>query len=255
MLVHMGVNLTALAPVGGPGMYQKLVYQIHGLGGLLPIVEWSCIFLPILFHGILGLLIIRGGLPNTGSYPYAANVRFSLQRITGIIAFVYIVYHVFHMHGWFHFEAWLDAVARPLGGASFRPYNAASSLRSAMQGLWVPTVYAIGLAACTFHLANGVWTMGITWGIWTSPKAQRGAAAICGFLGVGVGLVSIGALAGSVMVDVDRAVEVEDRMYRIKVTSGEIDPEVGVKKRSSPGIPSVSFDPQAVANDTNDVKS
>ena len=176
MIVHMLVNLTVLERIGGPGMYQKLVYQIHGLGGLLWTVEWLFIFGPLLFHGIIGLLIIRGGLSNTGAYPYPSNIRYSLQRITGIVAFVFVVYHVFHMHGWFHFDAWVAGVVEPLGGGRFRPYNAATSLAMAMAGFWIPAVYVIGLVACVFHLANGLWTMGITWGVWTSPKAQRGAS-------------------------------------------------------------------------------
>jgi hypothetical protein len=59
------------------------------------------------------------------------------------------------------------------------------------------------------------------------------AAILC--LGLGVGLLSVGAGAfiGAVTVDVDRAVEIEDRMYKVKVASGEIDPEQGEKKRTS----------------------
>ena len=232
MIVHMMVNLTALDFIGGPSMYQRAVYQIHGLGGLLLFVEWSCIFLPILFHGLIGLLIIREGLSNTGSYPYPANIRYSLQRITGILAFVFILYHVFHMHGWFHFHAWLEGVALPLGGAQFKPYNAASSLVRAMSGFWIPAVYAAGLAACTFHLANGLWTMGITWGVWTSARAQQAAAYLCGVFGLFVGLVSVGALLGALLVDVDSARTIEDRMYSQKVSSGELDLQRSQHKRA-----------------------
>ena len=77
------------------------------------------------------------------------------------------------MHGWIHADVWMRYVAEPLGGANFRPFNAASTLAQALSGMMVPTFYAIGVAACIFHLANGIWTMGITWGVWTSPAAQR----------------------------------------------------------------------------------
>ncbi len=232
MMVHLIVNLSVLPVIGGPGMYQKLVYQIHGLGGLLPFVEWGFIFGPILFHGIIGLWIVRSGLSNTGSYPYPANIRYSLQRITGIVAFVFILYHVFHMHGWFHFEAWRVGVLDPLAGAQFKPYSAASSLGQAMAGFWVPAVYAVGLAACTFHLINGLWTMGITWGVWTSPKAQEGAANVCGLVGVVVGVVAIGALVGSLSVNPQEAKIAEDRMFQHKITSGELPERESLHKRS-----------------------
>jgi succinate dehydrogenase / fumarate reductase cytochrome b subunit len=231
MIVHLVVNLTALEGVGGPSMYQKLVYQIHGFGGLLPVLEWTFIFGPILFHGIIGLLIIREALPNTGSYPFPSNIRYSLQRITGIVAFVFILYHVFQMHGWFHFQAWQAGVVEPLAGAQFKPFNAASSLGRAMQGFWIPAFYVLGLAACVFHLANGLWTMGITWGIWTSPKAQNGALYVCGTVGVVLGVISLGALIGAMSVDEKLALEVEQRMFDHKVASGEIDPRDGAHKR------------------------
>ena len=135
---------------------------------------------------------------------------------------MFIFYHVFHMHGWFHFHAWflgLTACSRWVC-AEFKPYNAASSLVRAMSGFWVPAVYAIGLAACTFHLANGFWTMGITWGVWTSARAQQAAAYLCGMFGLFVGIVSAGALPGALLVDVDSARTIEDRMYSQKVSSG-----------------------------------
>ena len=63
------------------------------------------------------------------------------------------------------------------------PYNAASTAAEAMQAsLIVPILYAIGVLSCVFHLANGIWTFGITWGIWVTPAAQRWAN--CGLPGV-----------------------------------------------------------------------
>ncbi len=114
MVVHLTVNASIW---NGAGTFQGAVYDIHSLGRLLPIVEWGFIFLPLLFHAILGVVIIQGGLPNHSSYPLKANIRYSLQRASGMVAFVFIMWHVFHMHGWFHTQWWLDSVAKPLGGA------------------------------------------------------------------------------------------------------------------------------------------
>ena len=44
-----------------------------------------------------------------------------------MIAFVFIFWHVFHMHGWFHADWWQRAVAHYPYGGIFRPYNAAST--------------------------------------------------------------------------------------------------------------------------------
>jgi len=210
MVVHLVTNASVLA---GPEVFQKNVYSIHSVGPLLPLVEWTFIFIPILFHGIIGLVIIAGGLPNTGDYPYSGNVRYSLQRASGIIAFLFIMGHVFHMHGWFHGEWWLKSVADPLGGAEFRAYNAASTASYALRSRIVQALYAIGTTACVFHLGNGLWTMGITWGVWTTPKAQRRAGWLCGFIGVATLVVGLSALFGMVNVNKQEAVRNEDQMY------------------------------------------
>ncbi len=229
MVVHLLTNASVLA---GPEVFQKNVYAIHGLGPLLPLVEWGFIFLPILFHAIIGVVIVAGGLPNTGNYPYSGNVRYALQRATGMIAFVFIAWHVFHMHGWFHSEWWLKYLAEPLGGARFRPYNAASSAALALQSGVVVTLYAIGITACVYHLANGIWTMGITWGVWTSPQAQRRAGWLCSGIGIAILVLGMSALFGMARVDRQQALEKEDQMYegRLQLLEVPATPE----KRFSP---------------------
>ncbi|MCA9122550.1 MAG: succinate dehydrogenase cytochrome b558 subunit [Planctomycetaceae bacterium] len=234
MCVHLVTNASVL---DSSATFQRAVYQIHSLGSILPLVEWLFIFAPILFHGIVGVVIIRGGLPNYGSYKYTSNLRYTLQRATGMIAFVFIMWHVFQMHGWFHFDAWLEGVAAPLGGAQFSPYNAASSLGAAMRGVAVPLLYAVGVLSCVFHLANGIWTMGITWGVWVSAAAQRRADLVCAAFGIALAVVGLSAIGGAVRIGnndaaYEEAVEVEDKMWTAKTESGEIDPEKALHKRS-----------------------
>lgn len=230
MVVHLCVNASVL---DSPATFQRNVYGIHGLGRILPLVEWTLIFIPILFHAILGVVIIRSGLPNSNVYNYAANRRYTWQRSTGMIAFVFILWHVFHMHGWFHIEPWIEHVARRLWGGQFRPYNAASSAAAAIQASWlIQILYAVGLLACVFHLANGLWTMGITWGIWITPQAQRRADYLCGAFGILLAVVGLAALWGFRQVDIDQARSVEDRMYQARVDAGEINP--APHKRSPP---------------------
>lgn len=225
MVVHLLVNASVLE---SPNTFQKNVYQIHSLGALLPVVEWTFIFIPILFHAIVGVVIVAGGIPNTGAYPYAANRRYTLQRITGMIAFVFIALHVFHMHGWFHNSYWMDRIVNPLGGGQFRAYSAVSSAGEALQsGAWV-AVYLIGILACVYHLANGIWTMGITWGVWISPEAQKRALRICTVFGVLLAVVGVSALFGMRQYGTGEklieARQAEDKMYEAKIESGELEP-------------------------------
>lgn len=223
MVIHIVTNASVL---NGPATYQNAVYQIHSLGKILPVVEWVFIFIPILFHAIVGVLIIREGLPNTTSYPYLGNVRYTLQRATGIVAFVFIMWHVFHMHGWFHADVWLEHVARPLGGWKFRPFNAGSTGGAAMQqSLIVVALYVIGVLSCVFHLANGMWTMGITWGVWTTPRAQKRADIVCAAFGVFLAAVALGAIGGFATIDVEGARSVEDTMRHAREAEGLIEPD------------------------------
>ncbi len=220
MIVHLLTNASIL---DSAAKFQANVYQIHGLGSALVVVEWVFIFIPLIFHAVYGLLILRESQPNSATYTYANNIRYTLQRATGLIAFAFIFYHVFHMHGWFHNEWWMSNVVDPLGGGQFKPYNAASTAGAALQNNFVLVLlYAVGVLACVFHLANGIWTMGITWGIWVSPKAQARANYLAIAVGVFVGLAGLSSLFGMMRVDVTKAKEDEDRMYQSKVESREI---------------------------------
>ena len=222
MVVHLITNASLLDSTAS---YQKAVYQIHGLGVALPLVEWVFIFLPILFHGVVGLVVIRGGMPNSTTYRYGSNVRFTLQRATGMIAFAFILWHVFHMHGWLHFTWWTDNVTRGLRGGMFKPYNAATSLAEAMTfNVVVPILYAIGLLSCVFHLANGLWTFGITWGIWTTESGMRRAKWVSGVFGVLLAGVAVGAWLAPLRLEED-SLRTEVRMFRDRFESGELNNE------------------------------
>jgi succinate dehydrogenase / fumarate reductase cytochrome b subunit len=200
---YLGIHLATNASIlDGPETYQLRVDEIHSLGPItLPLVEWLFIFLPILFHGLIGLVIVTRGKRNVLYYPYRENIRYTLQRGTGVIAFTFILWHVFHMRGWLNFPWWLQHVTRPLGGGTFDPHDAAATAAAAIQAsVAIGIVYAVGILSCVYHLANGLWTMGITWGVWTSPHAQRWANVPCAALGLGLAAIGLGALLGMQMI-------------------------------------------------------
>jgi succinate dehydrogenase / fumarate reductase cytochrome b subunit len=196
LVVHLVTNASVLA---GPGTFQSRVDMIHSLGPLLVPIEWAFIFLPMLFHAAVGFAIIAGGLPNVGSYPYVGNVRYTLQRATGMIAFAFIIWHVIQLH-------WMGA---PLGGGKFDPHHASSSAAVALQPIGVTILYAIGVLSAVFHLSNGLWTIGITWGLWTSPAAMRRANVVSIVVGLGLAAAGLGALGGFRSLDVSKAREAE----------------------------------------------
>ena len=222
MCVHLLTNSSLL---GGAEVFQNNVFAIHSLP-FLPVIEWTFIFLPIIFHAVAGIWIARSGKSNLRDYPLSGNRRYSWQRITGYIAFVFIFTHVFHLHGWFQNEWWLKNVAEPLGMAQFRPYNAASSLANAMNKSFVwPILYVVGVLACTFHLANGIWTAGITWGVWLTPKSQRRASIACSIFGVFIGMAGLSSLVAVKSTNAIEAKTTENEMYEARLKTHTIAPD------------------------------
>ena len=221
MVIHLFANATIL---NGTEAFQNVVYQIHSLGNALLLVEWLFIFLPLIFHAVFGVVIIVGGRNNVSQYPLVKNYRYTLQRITGIIAMLFIFYHVMHLNGLVHTESYRE-VAGQVGIGQFRPYNAASSAARALQGsVLVPLWYAVGVLACVYHLANGLWTMGITWGVWTTPDSQRRASFVCMGFGAVLAVVGLSALIAFLRVDVDAADQREREIYQQRVDDGSVLP-------------------------------
>lgn len=203
MCIHLLTNATIL---DSPAMFQKQVNTIHSLGMILPLVEWTFIFIPILFHAAIGWLIISGAVPNTGSYAYSGNIRYTLQRVTGIIAFFFILAHVIHLH----------YLGSYVGGGEFDPHHASSSAGQALQrSIWIQIGYAVGMLSCVYHLANGIWTFGITWGIWVSAKAQKRANVISIIGGAILAFVGLSALWGMTDVNIEEATQVENRLIKV----------------------------------------
>jgi succinate dehydrogenase / fumarate reductase cytochrome b subunit len=187
LCVHLTVNATVI--FGGP-QYQAAVDGIHLLHrvGLLYVVEIVGIFIPLAFHVILGVQIWLSGQQNMLAYRYGASIRYALQRWTGVIALVFILYHLWHMH-------WLGS---PFGGSEFDPDDAPFTAARAIQNVWwYAPAYALGLLCTVFHFANGIWTFLITWGITISREAQRKAGYFClavGLLLAAAGLASLARL-------------------------------------------------------------
>jgi succinate dehydrogenase / fumarate reductase cytochrome b subunit len=207
LCVHLLTNASVL---NGPGTFQDQVDKIHSLGQILPLVEWVFIFIPILFHAIVGVIMIRHAQPNTSSYPLVGNVRYTLQRATGMIVFAFIIWHVIQMHQLGALFHNVRVFPLPTGGAAFNPHEASSTAATAIQAsLGVQILYAIGVLAAVFHLANGIWTMGITWGVWTSPAAQKRANLISIGVGLVLAVLGLGALFGFSTLNVKEAQVVE----------------------------------------------
>ncbi|MGB2985004.1 MAG: succinate dehydrogenase [Phycisphaerae bacterium] len=181
LCVHLSVNASIMA---GPGAFQYAVDQIHKLNnlGILKAVEVLFILIPIAFHAVVGVIIWLTSMPNLVQYQYAGNLRYTFQRWTGVIAFLFILVHLWHVH-------WIIP-----GGAEFDPHAVAESTIAAMNTWWTAPVYAIGVLCAVFHFANGIWSFLIVWGITIGPRSQTISACVCAIIGIVLGLFGFGAL-------------------------------------------------------------
>ena len=124
------------------------------------LLELFGIWLPIAFHALYGFYIWYRGEGNTVSYPWTGNWMYTLQRWTGGIAFVYIVWHTYTMR-----FTGIDLHDNP--GASFGKVQA--------EVLQTPLFlfYVVGLIAASWHFAYGIWLFSAKWGIVSGDKAQK----------------------------------------------------------------------------------
>jgi len=136
-------------------------------------VEALVLWIPILYHAIYGLVITVGAQPN--DYPYQRNYQYTLQRITGIVAFLFIGFHVLSTRGVYY--------ATGVEADYLRMHNF-------MMNPLILTAYVFGTLACVYHLTNGIFTFTITWGIAVGPKAQTLVNRVC------IALFIIMAIAG-----------------------------------------------------------
>ena len=168
LLQHIYAQVLALK---GPQAYNDHVAFLVSLPFLVA-VETAFIFGPLAFHGGYGIYIWARGESNVTAYPYAGNWLYFWQRVTGIISFVYIAYHLYEQrftgeHLASHPELSYQKVSQALNGNTF-----------------ILAFYAIGMIAACFHLAYGLWLFGCKWGITMGPRSQKLSGVLCGGFGL-----------------------------------------------------------------------
>lgn len=168
----------------GEAPYNATVDQLRSLP-FLTAIEWGTIFAPFLFHMVLGVWILFSSKPNCFRFIHPRNTAYVLQRVTAVIAFVFILYHVIGLR---FLEPAMD---HETGALDYYGY-----LREQFRNPWVYWWYVAGIAACCFHLANGICTFCMTWGLTIGRYSQRIMATAMLAAGLLLFLVGIAALNG-----------------------------------------------------------
>jgi succinate dehydrogenase / fumarate reductase, cytochrome b subunit len=153
LMQHLVVNSFATR---GEASFNNAANFMGGLPARI-LLEIFIIFLPLLYHAVYGVYIAFTAKNNVGRYGYFRNWMFMLQRITGIITFIFVVWHV-----------WETRIQAALGTQV--DFTMMENILSNPFMLWF---YIIGIISTTFHFANGLWSFAVSWGITVSPKSQR----------------------------------------------------------------------------------
>lgn len=199
VVMHLFTNFQIMT-----GDFQHEVEFIHGLPALL-ILEIS-IWVGIGFHAALGLYYTFADKPDLGvgeaaHYKYRDSWRYTLQRITGILALIFIFLHVATLRWRWDFGGWFTPffVASPTDG---QPLVSATTAAALQHSRLVLAIYVVGIASVIYHWCNGLWTAAITWGLTISVASMRRWGYLCAGLGIVLTVFAGGAIVGSLRYEI-----------------------------------------------------
>ena len=136
---------------------------VRGIGAIprqvLLATEILFIWGPLVFHSAYGFVrVAEAELDNPLRHDYLGAWLYTLQRLSGVVAFFFIGWHV-----------WSTRLQYYLHGTEIT--------YAFMRGIMTDPVrfafFLVGVLACVFHFTNGIWTFAITWGITVGQRAQR----------------------------------------------------------------------------------
>lgn len=163
----------------GEEAFDGVVKQLRGLP-FLEAIEWGLLFSPFLFHMVYGMYIIFTSRSNPRRQSYGRNWAYVMQRVTAIVVFVFILYHVIGIR-------FIDAAGQP------RVYELLHAKFSNPFTYWW---YIVGITCTCYHLANGICTFLMTWGITVGRTSQRFAAGAMTAVGLILLFIGVSAVNG-----------------------------------------------------------
>lgn len=174
VLVHLFTNAKALQ---GAEHFDKAASELASIPFIL-LIEAGTIWLPILFHTVLGMSIAGSSAPNAIRHGHPRNWAYVWQRISGVFLFAFIAYHTWSTR---------------FSGDYLESASAYQFMSEHLAHPGVFAFYALGVIATGFHLGNGLFGFAIHWGIATGRRSQDVAARLG--LAVSVGVAVLGLLA------------------------------------------------------------
>jgi succinate dehydrogenase cytochrome b subunit len=179
LLEHFYTNSKALT---GANDFNKSVVDLQSIPYII-FIEIIGIFIPLIYHAVYGLVITVEARPNNLAYPYPRNWFYLVQRITGVILFLFITFHVLNFR--FGLIPGLNNMS-----VADNPNEAFNIVAREFRMVPIFIIYVIGITATVWHLANGIWLFLVDWGVTIGERAQRLTGYAC--IGFGVVLLLVG---------------------------------------------------------------
>ncbi len=167
---HLVVNHFA---TGGEESFNQAAHFMESLP-FRYFLEIFIIFLPLYFHAIYGIYIAFTSKNNASRFGYFRNWMFLLQRVSGVITFIFVTWHI-----------WETRVAAAFGAeVNFQ------MMENILANPFMLAFYVLGVISTIFHFANGLWSFCVSWGITVSPRSQLIATYVT--IGIFVALSIVG---------------------------------------------------------------
>ncbi|MDW4527589.1 succinate dehydrogenase cytochrome b558 subunit [Rossellomorea marisflavi] len=150
---HLVVNHFA---TGGEESFNQAAHFMESLP-FRYFLEIFIIFLPLYFHAIYGIYIAFTSKNNASRFGFFRNWMFLLQRVSGVITFIFVTWHI-----------WQTRVAAFFGATvNFQ------MMEEIFSNPFMVAFYVLGVLSTIFHFANGLWSFCVSWGITVTPRSQR----------------------------------------------------------------------------------
>ncbi|WP_235192257.1 succinate dehydrogenase [Cytobacillus firmus] len=175
LIQHLMGNALAIL---GSEKYDEHIQFMLNLPFLL-LLEIGFIAIPLLFHAIYGIYLSFISKPNAHVYKYKRNISFLLQRVTGIITFIFVIYHV-----------WALRISPVISGNEINHQVVGEHLANPVMMIF----YMAGVLSTTYHFTNGISTALITWGLTIGPSSQKTVRNLCFGLFIILTVLGLGSL-------------------------------------------------------------
>lgn len=186
VVLHLSRNVTSVA---GPRAFDEAVASTwtHPVNYL-----WVAllVYLPLAFHSLYGIkLMAASEKTNVFKHFNLENVRYFFQRLSGLGVLGFLFAHIFLTR--LHVSmGWLQGPANPGGQVTYDYF--ATHMTDWSKGTAI--VYALGILGTVYHLANGLSTFCISWGITIGKNSIKRAeivALVFGLVLLGLGYAAV----------------------------------------------------------------